>query len=248
MKKLWLVAVVLMGHMYAEDIYATFNIEAKKSANLSFEMGGIVAAVHVDIGQVISADTVLAALRDSDLQSALNVAKANTKKAEVALKYAKSEFQRQEKLRKIIDASSFEKFALAYESAQATLELMRASEAYQQALLAKTVLKAPFDGIIFDKALEKGDALGGGVIKTVLKIQSIHERKLILEFDQQFWDVVKVGDAFTYKIDGKSQEFVGKISTIYPNANSTNRKIKAEVWTRDLPVGLFGSGMISTGQ
>ena len=57
-----------------------------------------------------------------------------------------------------------------YENAKAQL-------IYQQALLDKTLLKAPFDGLITQKSVEVGDVVSGAMIRTVLKIQSIHERK-----------------------------------------------------------------------
>jgi len=244
MNKILIALLLCMINLYAEDIYATFNVEAQKSANLAFNTGGIVKNINVDISDRVKKDEVLAVLNDRDLKSALKIAKANLKKAQVVLKYAKLELDRQKKLKNLIDKSSFEKYESAYESASVNIELMKANIAYQQALLDKTTLRAPFDGIIFDKNIEKGDVVSGGMIKTVLKIQSPSDRKLILEFDQKYWKDVKIGDAFVYSVDGSQAKYSGKISKIYPIVNSANRKIKAEVKAKDMPVGLFGSGYI----
>jgi RND family efflux transporter MFP subunit len=244
MKKILFVFLVLIINLYAQDIYATFNIEAQKSANLAFNIGGIVKNVNVAIASNVKKGDILATLNDSDLQSGLKVAKANLNKSKISLKYAKIELERQKKLKKLIDKSTFDKYELAYESAKATVALMLANISYKKAFLDKTILRAPFDGVIFDKIIEIGDVVSGGIIKTVLKIQSKSERKLILEFDQKYWQNVKIGDTFVYKIDGSSREFKGLIYKIYPYANSSNRKIKAEVKAKDLPVGLFGNGYI----
>ena len=115
---------------------------------------------------------------------------------------------------------------------------------YQQALLDKTILRAPFDGIIIDKSIEEGDVVSGAMIRTVFKIQSKHERKIILSFDQKYWKIIKKGQFFHYQLDGDSQKYTGKISKIYPYADSGNRKIKAEVLVKDFIVGLFGEGYI----
>ena len=230
MKKILLVLLTLVSFSQAQNIYATFNVTAAKSANLAFTASGIVQKVNVDIGSVVSKDQTLALLDNNDI-------KAMLQKTQIVLKFASRELKRQEKIKKLIDASKYDKVLSNYENA-------KASVAYQQALYDKTILKAPFDGIIYDKAIEVGDAVSGMMLKTVFKIQSLHERKLILEFDQKYHNVVKVGQTFEYKVDGDSKTYKGVISKVYPYANFNNRKIKAEVKAKDFTVGLFGDGMI----
>ena len=155
------------------------------------------------------------------------------------MKYAKKDYERQVKVKKLVDASKFDSYLFKYESAKAQV-------IYQQALLDKTLLKAPFDGVIYDKKLEVGDVVSGAMIRTVFKVQSMHERKLILEFDQKYWKDIKTGQVFNYSIDGDSKKYSGKISKVYPFADSGNRKIRAEVETKDFIPGLFGDGTITT--
>jgi multidrug resistance efflux pump len=127
---------------------------------------------------------------------------------------------------------------------QSNYEKAKSNVAYQQALYEKTFLKAPFDGVIYEKNIEVGDAVSGMMLKTVFKIQSQHQRKLVLEFDQKYHNQVKVGDKFIYKLDGETKQREGVISKIYPYANKQNAKIKAEVQAKDIVVGLFGDGQI----
>jgi RND family efflux transporter MFP subunit len=230
MKKIFLTLLILVNLSQAENIYATFDVAAQKSANLAFTASGIVQKVDVDIGSVVKENQILALLDNADI-------KAMLQKTKIALKFASRELKRQEKIKNLIDASKYDKVLSKYENA-------KASVAYQQALYEKTILKAPFEGIIYDKALEVGDAVSGMMLKTVFKIQSLHERKLILEFDQKYHNIVKIGQTFKYKVDGDSKTYRGVISKIYPYANFDNRKIKAEVQAKDFTVGLFGDGMI----
>jgi len=230
MKKLFLTLLTLISLTHAQNIYATFDVKAKKSANLAFITSGIVKKVNVDIGSTVKKDDVLAILDNDDIKAMLD-------KTNIVLKYAKRELNRQEKIKNLIDASKYDKVLSNYENA-------KASYAYQKAIYEKTFLKAPFDGIIYDKAIEVGDALSGMMLKTVFKIQSLKERKLILEFDQKYHNIVKVGQIFKYKVDGDKKTYKGVISKVYPFANYKNRKIKAEVEAKDFIVGLFGDGYI----
>jgi RND family efflux transporter MFP subunit len=230
MKKIFLTLLTLVSLIHAQNIYATFDVVATKSANLAFTASGIVKKVDVDIGSIVSKGQTLASLDNDDIKALL-------KKTQIVFKFASREQKREEKIKKLIDASKYDKVLNNYENA-------KASVAYQQALYEKTVLKAPFDGIIYDKAIEVGDAVSGMMLKTVFKIQSLHERKLILEFDQKYHNIVKAGQKFEYKVDGDNKIYKGVISKVYPYANFDNRKIKAEVKAKDFTVGLFGDGVI----
>lgn len=157
--------------------------------------------------------------------------------AQTRLKYAKKEYNRQVKVKRLLEASKFDNFANKYESAKAQLAL-------QQSMFDKSILKAPFDGVIYERLVEVGDAVSGALLRTILKIQSTHKRKLVIDIDQKYWRVLKIGANFRYTLDGDTQEYRGKISKIYPIANSQNRKIRAEVETSDFMVGLFGEGYI----
>ena len=229
MKKLCILLILIVT-MQAKEIYATFNVIAQHDAQLAFVTGGIVNSVQADIGSVVHKGTILATLDNSDIKAMLQSAKSN-------YKFAKRSFQRQKKIKKLIDEGKFDKVVSLYEKAKNRLD-------YQQALYDKTFLKAPFDGIIYEKNIEVGDAVSGMMLKTVFKIQSQHKRKLIVAFDQKYHTLVKEGALFQYKIDGDPQHYSGKIVKIYPYANVSNRKMYAEVLTENILVGLFGDGYI----
>ncbi len=231
MRRIILILMLLVLTVQAKDVYATFTVEAEKSANLAFSSGGIVDEVAVDVTTVVKKGDLLARLQNGDLKAQLDI-------AQTALKYAKADYDRQVKVKNIIDKTHFDQFAFKYENAKVQLQ-------YQQALLDKTVLKAPFDGVVFSKSVEEGDVVSGAMIRTIFKVQSLYERKLVLEFDQKYWKSIKVGQIFKYSIDGDDEVYKGKISKIYPYADSGNRKIKAEVETKDFVVGLFGDGYIT---
>ena len=229
MKKILFLAIFL-NFLTASDIYATFKIEAKRSANLAFTSGGAIKAMYADVGSVLKKGDVVAELENSDLKAALLSAK-------IALEHAKRDYNRQLKAKNVLGVSQIDAFKFRFESA-------KAKYAYQKALLDKTILKAPFDCIVTEKRAEVGDAVPGIQPVTIFRVQSPIERKLKLEFDQKYWKVVKKGLTFRYHIDGDSKEYSGVISKVYPSANAKTRKIFAEVKAKSLPVGLFGDGYI----
>ena len=232
MKRILLGLLSFVLVLSAGEVYATFNVEAEKNANLAFDASGIIKSVKYSEASFVKKGEVLAYLVNNDIKATLDIVKT-------ALKYAKADYERQLKVRTLIDEGKFDQFAFKYEDAKNQL-------AYAQAKYEKTFLKAPFDGVIYFKDVEMGDTVGGMMLKTVLKIQSKSERKLILEYDQTYHSQVKVGQKFKYTLDGDSNNYEGTIVKIYPSASKENRKIKAEVKAKDFVVGLFGSGSIMT--
>ena len=156
-KILFLLFITLQ--LNAEEIYATFDVEAEQSASLAFSSSGIIGNMNVDIGSVVKKDELLAALINDDIKAMVEVSK-------VALKYAKSDYERQEKVKQHINESLFDSFANKYDSAKVQLQ-------YQKTLLDKTYLRAPFDGIITAKKVEVGDVVSGQMITEVFDIQSL---------------------------------------------------------------------------
>jgi len=221
----WAVSVV------ANPIYATFDVAAFQSADVAFVSSGIIDKIGVDIGSVVKKNDQLAKIKNDDIKAMLHI-------HQTTLKYAKKDYDRQVKLKNIIDRAQFDNYEKIYKSAAAQVK-------YQQEILAKTVLRAPFDALIISKEIELGDVVSAQQPKASFTLQSIHKRKLMLQFDQKYHSKVKVGDLYTYKLDGDTSEYSGIISKVYPYANTQTRKIKAEVLVDDIVVGLFGDGYIT---
>jgi len=218
--------------LLASEVYATFTVHAKKAANLAFTYSGIIKHYNVDIMSRVKKGDVLATLVNDDLIATINASK-------ISLKYAKSDYQRYKNLLKqgLIDIAKFEKFALQYESIKAKI-------VYEDSINAKTILRAPFDGVITERMIEEGDVVSGQTLKTAFTIQSEHQRTLLVEFDQKYSADVNVGDVFVYKVDGDSNEYSGTVYRIFPAANIQTRKVSIQVNARDFTVGLFGEGKI----
>lgn len=231
-KTFLMIFALLSVSIHAEEIYATFDVQAGQSASPAFSSSGIIDNMYVDIGSKVEKDALLAELLNDDIKAMVDVTK-------IALKYAKSDYERQEKVKQHINESVFDSYAYKYENAKVQL-------LYQETLLDKTYLRAPFEGMIIAKKVEIGDVVSGQMITEVFDIQSLKERKLILKFDQKYHNKVNVGATFQYKVDGDENSYTGTISKIYPTIDSKSRKMFAEVKAQDFPVGLFGDGYITT--
>ncbi len=224
--------MLLTCNLQAKEIYATFTVYAEQKSDLAFDYSGTIKSISVDIMSRVKKGDMLATLNSDDLIATMNISK-------VTLKYAESAYHRQKNIfsKKLTDQTQLDKYESAYETIKAKIEL-------EKTILAKTILRAPFDGVITERMIELGDVVSGQMIKTAFNIQSEHRRTLVVQFDQKYNNEVNIGDTFIYKVDGDNREHKGTIFRIYPAANTNNRKVAVQVAAFDLKVGLFGEGKI----
>lgn len=230
MKMKFLIAALLsFSILWGEDVYAIFNIEAVKDSNLTLDSSGIVSEMLVDVDSVVKKDDKLLSLANKD-----KVAQANSMKQQYL--FAKKQYERYSKTGGAVDKNTLDNYYFNYKK-------LEADYAYYISLLDKSILKAPFDGVIAERKIDLGDGVAANST-TLFRLVS-HEKKMVLQYDSKYVDKVKVGDEFEYSIDGNGQKKVVKITKIYPTIDDTTRKVTAEaVVSDDMTPGLFGDGYI----
>lgn len=243
MKKFLIIFVLFIQTLIAESIYTTFDVEANRESQLSLQIAGIVQKLYVDIASEVKKGDLLLELENSQERADVEVAKSQLDLAEVGYEHALTNFNRYKKIKKVIDEEQFER--VKFEKNLKLKELEKAKKALKlkEIILAKTKLYAPYNGIIVDKMVEVGDGVAG-VNSKLLSILDDSKVKLILKFDEKHWKKVKIGQKVIYRVDGEDEKREGKISKIYPTAYKSDRKLKAEVLTKDILIGLFGDGTI----
>lgn len=229
-KGLWLVGMLFCGILNAESVYAIFNAQAIKDANLSLGNSGIVTEIYVDVGSAVKKGDKLLELFSQDQRAQIESIRQQ-------FIFNKKQYERYQKSGGAVDKNTLERYYADYKKFEADL-------AYQEALLSKSILRAPFDGIIASKNVELGDGVGANSTQLFRLISQ--EVKIVLEFDFKYISKVKVGDRFEFSVDGVDSKQVAVINKIYPTASESNRKVKAEALVEGIIPGTFGDGYIQT--
>lgn len=244
MIKTVVISALLSGVVMAQDIYATFNVKANKEAKLALSSNGIVKKINVDVGDVVKKGKVLLELDSEDLKTSITLANKKVELATLNLRYAKKAYDRFSKVKDVVDEEVFDKYASSYERAKISLSDAKANLAYKQALLEKTRLKAPFNGVIASKEVEEGDGVSSAMMDTLFMLITPNKQVLNVVIDEKYWPIVKKGQRFIYSVDGSNTQYEGKISKVYPAVDATRRALVVEVPSKGLKVGLFGHGTL----
>jgi RND family efflux transporter MFP subunit len=147
------------------------RVEARRSAALGFERGGLLTEVLVQEGDRVDDDAVLARLDRSLLLGARDerVAEAERAEAELALAEATAGRYRDSVADGAVTKQSLDEARQGARTAEAQLRLARARIATVDLDLAKTELRAPFPGTVIRMDADPGTVLGAG--QSVLMLQ-----------------------------------------------------------------------------
>lgn len=225
------------------EVYASFDVVAKERSKLSILGVGTVEKINVEVGDIVKKGDVLLALDSSAQQIALQNANNSLKKATLAKEHLKKSFDRYKSVKNTISKQSFEDIEFEFKKISLEEENAKIGVENAQDRLNKTLLKAPYDGVIVFKFIEVGEGVAAPS-QPLIEMMSYPMTKLLLSFDSKFIDVVKVGQEFRYRLEGGDKEFSSTIDLIYPTIDIRNRKVYAISYVKELKVGLFGEGKI----
>ena len=235
----------IYSHTTPQDrAYATFEIQAVQSALLTLSSSGVVENIFVEVGSIVKKGDKLLTLKANNLQESVKIAKANLEALKIKYNFSASQFVRYEKSKGALDANTFEKIKAEYQANFFEFQRAEANYALQKELLDYTILYAPFDGIITQKFVEIGDGIGA-ISSKAFALESL-QKKALIHFDSKYFNTIKRGDTFLYKIDNASQESQLNIDKIYPSIDKKTKKATAESLIDDpkIPSGIFGDGYI----
>lgn len=223
-----------------ESVYAIFNVQAMQDANLTLDSSGIIAELFVDVGSEVKKGDKLLSLANKDKEANIKIQEAQSKAIEQQYIFAKKQYERYKKTKGAVDRNTLDKFYSDFKNLESSFLQSKFNVDYQKELYKKTILIAPFDGVIASREVQLGD--GVGATNTTLFRLISKETKLVLEFDVKYANLIKVGNEFVFDLNGKKQSV--KLEKVYPIVDEKTRKIKAEAKVEGMIPGAFGDGFI----
>ena len=202
---------------------ASGTIEAGTRVRLYNEVSGKIRYLPLYEGDAVAAHTIVVGLDDQVIQAELDKATATREQAKI-------DYDRLKKLRKQL--ASDEEIARAHTA----YDIAVADEKLQQTRLDKTVIKAPFDGIITERHFEAGDVVPmHSHILTMIDPESL---QVTIYLSEHWIPQVQAGDPVEIQIDALAQStHPGQIKRIHPTIDASTRKGTVEIAFMPPPFG-----------
>jgi RND family efflux transporter MFP subunit len=230
----------------------TGSIQPERKADLRAEVSAVVLQVLKENGDVVRRGDVLVRLDQTSIRDNLQSAQANVRNATQALDQAERNLQRLKTLRAsgMTSLQALDDAEVRRNAAQSELSASNAREVLAQQQLERTVVRAPFDGVVSDRKASAGDTASIG--KELLKVIDPASMRFAGRVSADKISVVSVGQSVSFRINGYAgQEFRGKVTRVDPSANDVTRQVEVLISINDAKQarvsGLYAEGTIETG-
>lgn len=229
MKKIFIIVLFILNALFAEDIYATFDVVSQKESELGLSVSGIVTTLNVNVGDKLKKGDLILSLNNAQEKNEYETAKKNAE-------HSAKTYARYAKISDVIDKEKMENYLYDKEITQLNAQ-------NKEIILKKTELRAPYDLVVTKKNIDLGAIVLASQTK-LIDVIALDDVKLVLKFDEKYWQKIKIGQKFVYKVDGSDNNYEGLITKIYPKILNETRQMQAEVKAVNLMPGLFGNGTI----
>lgn len=204
--------IIVKTTSFANNLEVTGTIEANEAVTLQSEVPGLVTGIFFKEGSTVSKGSVLVKINDRDIQAQLQEALTKQSLSAANENRAKQLLQK--------GAISQEE----YDTALADLKSLKAQAQLIRAQLAKTSIIAPFSGKIGLRSISVGMYITPTTL--IANLLSTNPVKINFSVPEKYMGQIKMNSTITFRTDGSSHIYSGKVFAIEPGINAQTRTLQ----------------------
>ena len=212
-------APVKVAQAHMQSIYQrvplTGTVTSSRVARISVAVGGLVDQIMVEEGSEVAKGDMLLAL-DSDLvELQAQSAAAKTLQLNNAWQDAQRRLREAKALASNIAESTVRDLESEIAQDQALLQQAQADQGYQQAVLKRHKVTAPFAGVISAKLTELGEWVVPG--QGVLELVSLEQVRIDFKVAEDYLEKIGPGATIRYSLNARPQQsYEAPVGTVVP--------------------------------
>lgn len=207
--------VTLEPQGLAETIVATGTLRAEEGIELQAEVSGKVIAINFSEGSRVRKGDLLLKINDADLRATL--ARATFRKQLAELKEKRLALLLRDGGAKQED----------YDTAMNEVHVQQAEMALVEAQIAKTEIRAPFDGVIGLRFVSEGSFIlaTSNATTRIATLQAVDNLKVDFSVPEKYAGRIRVGSPVRFTVAGGDHEFTGEIYALEPRIDIATRTV-----------------------
>jgi RND family efflux transporter MFP subunit len=241
--------LTVQSNALASGPVITGSIQPERKADLRAEVSAVVLQVLKENGEPVKRGDVLVKLDETSIRDSLMSADASVRAATQAFDQSQRALERLKTLRAsgMTTAQALDDAEVRRNNAQSEVSAARSRLAAARQQVGRTVVRAPFDGIVSDRKVSAGDTAAIG--KELLKVIDPTSMRLEGRVSADKIAAVKVGQPVMFRVNGYGeQQFAGTVRRIDPSANDVTRQVEVLVGfnggAQPKVAGLYAEGRI----
>jgi RND family efflux transporter MFP subunit len=214
----------------AEFVGTVFYLEVSEVAA---EVNGRIEEVNFEEGHRIKAGKVLVTLNADLLQKTLKGTKASSEQALSELEKARSDFQRFESLYKkqVVPEQVYDEHRFRVDGLEKKAASLKAEVERLEIELQKKTIRAPFDGVVIKKFVDRGEWLSPGSTVATLARDEIVD--ILVNVPEEIMRFIRSGIEVRVRAGGKENR--GKVFAIIPQGDIATRTFPVKIRMNNTP-------------
>ncbi len=204
-------AIIAQTSSVSNIIEANGTVVANEYVELHPEVSGRLIFLNIPEGNFVQQGTVLARINDADLQAQLNKTKVQLILAQLT----------EERLHKLLDISGVNQ--ADYDAAFNEVNGLKADISYTQALIDKTVVKAPFSGVMGLRMVSPGAYVTSATV--LAGMQQVNKLKIDFTLPEAYENQIKKGTLVEVETAASKTRYKAIVIATEPQVNSDTRNI-----------------------
>lgn len=194
-------------------VEANGNVVANEYVELHPEISGRITYLNVPEGHTIAQGTVIARINDADLQAQLA-------KSKVQLDLAQ---KTEDRYKKLLDINGINQ--ADYDNSLNQVNSLKADIQYTQTLIDKTVIRAPFSGVVGLRQVSPGAFVtAANIIATIQQVSTV---KIDFTIPEEYSNLIKKGNLVDVEVDAAQQtRKKALVIATEPQVNQATRNLK----------------------
>ena len=229
------------------------SIQPERRADLRAEVAAVVLQVYKENGDAVRAGDTLMRLDDTAIRDSLASAEEALRASTQAFEQVERQVARQKTLQAqgMTSTQALEDAEVRRNNAQSDLVAARSRVVAARQQMARTLVKAPFEGVVSERKVSVGDTVQvGRELAKVIDPRSMRFEGLV---SADRMHELKLGQPVSFRVNGYAQgDFAGQVRRIEAAANAVTRQVEVIVGFAGAAVaprvaGLFAEGRVETG-
>lgn len=229
------------------------TLQPERRADLRAEVGAVVLQVVKDNGDAVKAGDLLLRIDDTAIRESLTSAEEAVRAATQALEQSERQVQRLKTLQAqgMTSQQALEDAEIRRNNVQSDLVAAKARVVSARQQLQRTLVRAPFAGLVSERKVSPGDTVQVG--RELLKVIDPASLRFEGLVSADRMGELKAGQPVRFRVAGVAEgDFSGRVRRVDPAANDTTRQVAVVIDFDDAAkaprvAGLFAEGRIETG-
>jgi membrane fusion protein (multidrug efflux system) len=203
--------LVLKARPFTEIITASGTLRAAEAIELQTEVNGKIVSLNFQEGQRVVEGQILVKIDDSTQQASLRRSQARRALATL----------REQRLARLVEEGGVSQ--LEFDEAQGELAVIDAEIEVLRADIAKTEIRAPFDGVAGLRFVSVGAYVNPTV--RIATLQRLSSMKVDFSVPERYAPFVNPGTPVGFTVAGSSNRYVGEVVAVEPRVEIATRSI-----------------------